>query len=51
MFDPAQPVTEVGLDVHLLFVGAGAGINLAEVADFLLGFAFIDIMGDDGFLK
>ena len=51
IFDPAQPATEVGLDVHLLFVGAGAGVNLVEVADFLLGFAFIDIMGDDGFLK
>ena len=38
---------EVGTTVHLGFVGADAAIDLAEIADFLLGFAMIDFKEDD----
>jgi hypothetical protein len=31
-----------------VFWGARVGFNVAEFADFLLGFAFVDLMGDDG---
>lgn len=38
---------EVGTTVHLGFVGAEAAIDLAEIADFFLGFAMIDFKEDD----
>jgi len=37
---------EVG--VVPVFVAARVGFNVAEFADFLLGFAFVDLLGDDG---
>jgi len=38
---------EVGTTVHLGIIGADAAIDLAEVADFLLGFAMVDFKEDD----
>ena len=38
---------EVGTTVHLGFVGAEAAIDLAEIADFFLGFVIIDFKKDD----
>ncbi len=38
---------EVGATVHLGFVGTEAAIDLAEIADFFLGFAMIDFKEDD----
>ena len=38
---------EVGTTVHLAYVGAEAAIDLAEIADFFLGFALIDFKEDD----
>tara|TARA_B100000315_G_C14575029_1_gene587489 strand:- start:1981 stop:2508 length:528 start_codon:yes stop_codon:yes gene_type:complete len=38
---------EVGTTVHLGFIGAEAAIDLAEIADFFLGFAVIDFKEDD----
>ncbi len=38
---------EVGTTVHLGIIGADAAVDLAEVADFFLGFAMIDFQEDD----
>lgn len=38
---------ELGAGVDLFLVGAYGGICAEEVIDFLLGFAFIDVMQDD----
>ncbi len=40
-------VTDFQLGVTLLLVNARVGFNLLETADFLLGFAGLDIAGDD----
>jgi len=41
------PPDEVGLDLHLLVVGAGAGVSVIQAADAILGFLCVDISGDD----
>ena len=38
---------EVGTTVHLGLIGAEGAIDLAEIADFFLGFAMIDFKEDD----
>lgn len=38
---------EVGTTVHLGVIGAEGAIDLAEIADFFLGFAMIDFKEDD----
>ena len=38
---------EVGTTVHLGYIGAEGAIDLAEIADFFLGFALIDFKEDD----
>ena len=38
---------EVGTTVHLGIIGADAAIDLAEIADFFLGFVLIDFKEDD----
>ena len=38
---------EVGTTVHLGYVGTEAAIDLAEIADFFLGFAMVDFKEDD----
>jgi len=45
--DRYYPPDEVGLDFHLLVVGAGAGVSVVQAADAILGFFFIDFSGDD----
>ena len=45
--DRYYPPDEVGLDLHLLFIGAGAGVSVVQAVDAALGFLFIDISGDD----
>jgi hypothetical protein len=34
-------------EIHVLLVGAHVAVNPAEILDAILGFATIDIMGDD----
>jgi hypothetical protein len=41
-------LTEFGLGVHVAIFAARVGVNPLELVDFILGFARIDIAGDDG---
>jgi len=44
---PQYGVGEIGAGVQLYVVGAEAGFDVYELADFLAGFAGIDFAGDD----
>lgn len=39
--------TEIGADLHLGVIGAQAAVSLAEAADFVTGFIFVDLQQDD----
>ncbi len=39
--------TEIGADLHIGVIGAQAAVSLAEAADFITGFIFIDLQQDD----
>ncbi len=39
--------TEVGADLHIGVIGAQAAVSLAEAADFITGFIFVDLQQDD----
>lgn len=41
------PLARVEAQLHALFVGAGAGLDLVELFDFLAGWVGFDPMGDD----
>ena len=40
-------VWDLRVELHVLLVGGHVAVNPAEIADFILGFTTIDIMGDD----
>ena len=40
-------MTDLQLGAHLLLINARLGFNPLEFLDFLLGFAGVDIAGDD----
>ena len=42
-----QTATDLQAGAHLLLINARAGFNPLEFLDFLLGFAGIDLAGDD----
>jgi hypothetical protein len=44
---PHYGVGEVGAGVQIYMIGAEAGIDLYEIADFLAGFALVDFARDD----
>lgn len=46
-FGPDYSPTEVGVGLQLGIIGADAGIDPVEIADFLAGFALIDLRDDD----
>jgi hypothetical protein len=51
VLSPQRRIADLfGVEVGVVpvFVGARVGFNVVEFADFLLGFAFVDLMGDDG---
>lgn len=48
---PPHSSFRVGGEILIPLLSFGAYLNLGEVADFILGFATIDIAGDDGLLK
>jgi len=51
VLSPQRRIADLfGVEVGVVpvFVGARLGFNVAEFADFLLGFAFVDLLGDDG---
>jgi hypothetical protein len=45
--DATRGAAEVSVNVHALLVGIDAGVDFGELADFLVGFAGLDPMGDD----
>ena len=45
--DRTRGLAEVSANAHAGLVGIDAGIDLGELGDFLLGFAGVDIIGDD----
>ena len=44
---PEYSPTEIGVGVHAGIIGADAGIDPVEIADFFAGFALIDLRDDD----
>lgn len=47
IYDPSKRPGEFGLDVHLVFFGAGIGIDPLSLADFVCGIVGIDFQQDD----
>lgn len=47
LYPPEYSFDEIGLDVHLLFLGAEVGVSPAEGVDFLYGWFGSDPRGDD----
>lgn len=46
--EPDYSLTEIGLDVQVLFVGVAVGVDLLlELADLAAGVLFWDLLGDD----
>lgn len=45
--DPDYSPTEIGASLHLLLVGADLNADPVELVDFLAGFLFLDVRGDD----
>ncbi len=44
---PLYGVGEIGAGVHVYMIGAEAGVDLYEIADFFAGFALVDLARDD----
>ncbi|MFO7900277.1 MAG: hypothetical protein R6V58_14600 [Planctomycetota bacterium] len=45
--NPNRGWGEISANLHLVFIGLDAGIDFGELADYLLGWFGVDIMGDD----